>query len=119
VQVRRQAQVPPEQRQQACDRKRGPGREPRPGDRARDRPDAVADRQPYEGEGAEEANGDQGADKQTLQHAAGGRRQSLLVRAQVEGEEGRQQREPARVDNREAAGDERDRDRNGADPRSS
>jgi hypothetical protein len=51
--------------------------------------------------------------------AAGGRRQAPLVRPQGEREERRQQREPARVDDGEAAGDERNGDRNGADPRSS
>jgi hypothetical protein len=68
---------------------------------------------------AEEAERDQGADEQTLECAGRGRRQPLLLGAQVIGEEGGQQREAARVDDGEAACDERDRDRNGVDPRSS
>jgi len=107
------------QREHACDHERRASRESRPGNGASDRANAVADRQADKREEAEEADRNEGAHEQALQDAAGSRWQSLLVRAHIEGEEGRQQREPARVDNREAAGDERDRDRNGADPRSS
>jgi hypothetical protein len=50
-----------------------------------------------------------------LRDARRRRRQLPLVRPQVEGEEGGKQRKAARVDDREAAGNECDRDRDGVD----
>ena len=111
--------MPSEQCEQPSDHERAASREPSPGNGASDRADAVTDRQPDEREETEEADRDQRANKQALQDPAGGPRQSPLVRAQVKGEEGGQQREAAGVDDGEAAGDERDRERNRADPRSS
>jgi hypothetical protein len=70
---------------------------------------------PDQGGDAEKAERDQPAREQTLRHPARGGRRSPLVGAEVEGEKGGQQREAARVDDREAAGDERDRERTGAD----
>src|SRR5438876_117109 len=85
---------------EADDRKQRARREPGPGDRARDRADTEANRQTNQREEAEEAERDQRADHQPLRDARGGRRQLLLLGAEVEGEKDRKQREAARVHNR-------------------
>src|SRR5207245_129726 len=111
----RQPNVDPEQRDQPDDREQRTGREPRPGDRARDRADAEADRQTNQREEAEEAERNQRAHGQPLRYTSRRRRQLLLLGAEIEGEKGGKQRETARVDDREAAGHQRDRDWDGVD----
>src|SRR5207249_1012517 len=89
--------------------------EPYPGDRARDRAGPEADRQANESEEAQEAKRDQSADSQSLDDPRRRRGQPLLVGAEIEREKGGQERKAAWVYNREPAGDQGKRDRDGVD----
>src|SRR5680860_146560 len=83
-----------------------PDGEPRPRDRAGELGDPVSDGYPDDGEHSEEAGRDEKTHQETLRSARRGARKDVLLRSDVEGQEGRQQREPARVHTRKRTGNQ-------------
>jgi len=116
VEVERQREAASGERREPDEHEHRSGCKPGPRDRTRDERDAEAHRQADEREQPDEAEGDETADEQPLQDPRRRTRKAILVDAEVEREEGGEEREAARVDDREPSGDERDRHGNGVHP---